>query len=151
MSGLGPLDVTSIIERLRAQVPALKLVGDAADRAAVEDNTTPTTPAAFVILAWEDIKTTPTSGIYIHHVRARVDVIYQVRHYRAGQRGASQNPVLRDVINAGRAALNNWLPTAPSGAQIETLTGSGKATLLALRQNDSFWLDPFETTYRGTA
>lgn len=152
MSGLGPLGVTSIIERLRTQVSALKLVGGAAERAAVEQAATLVTPAAFVILAGEDIHTTSaSSGLYIHRVRATLHVLYQVRHYQDGARGAAQAEVLTGIVAAGRAALNNWRPAAPTGASVETIHGAGRAQLLALRERDAFWLDPFEVVYRGTA
>lgn len=149
MSNLGPFNVTPIIERLREQVPALKLVGGAADRVAVEQSATLTTPAAFVILAAEDIQTTKASGLMVHGVRARIDVIYQIRHYRDGSRGFAHTDALESVVAAGRAALNNWRPTGPEGATVELMTGAGRAQLLALRERDQWWLDPFEVEYRS--
>lgn len=148
MSGLGPLDVTSIIERLREEVSALKLVGGAAERAAVEQAATLTTPAAFVILASEDVQTRKASGLYVLEVRARIDVLWQVRHYKDGSRGFAHADTLGPIVAAGRAALNNWRPTPPDGATIEPMTSAGRAQLLALRDRDLWWLDPFDVEYR---
>jgi hypothetical protein len=151
MSGLGPFDVDPIIERLRAQVPALKLVGGAAERAEVEQSTTLTTPAAFVILASEQIDITEAGGLYIHRIRAEIHVLYQVRHYREGARGQPHRESLAALVGAGRAALNNWRPAGPAGATVEHVHGSGRAVLLGIRQRDAWWLDPFELVYRGSA
>lgn len=146
---LGPLDVRSIIDHLRVAVPELKFVGGAADRAAIDDAPTLVTPAAYVILASEDVNVTPATGIPVHRTLARVDVIYHVRHYRDGQRGAAHQPELAHLVSLGRRALNQFVPTAPTGAVIEAMTSAGRALLLALRERDAFWLDPFETTYWG--
>lgn len=143
--------MTSIIERLRAQVPALKFVAGASSLMAIDENPALATPAAFVIRVSEEITSTPTSGIVIQRAVVKVDLVYQIRNYRDGQRGANLDEEMEALINAGRTALNQWTPTPPTGAQIEAMASKGRAYQLPLRSRELSWLDPFETTYRGTA
>jgi hypothetical protein len=145
---IGPLDTTSIIERLRLQVPELKLVGGAADQAEAVSGS-PLMPCAFVVLAAEDLKSENMTGLLLTSARAQIHVIYGVRHYQGGQRGKSHAEAGTPLVNKGRIALNGWKPTAPDSTKIESIQSNGRGQLIKLADTEWWWLDPFTCTYRG--
>lgn len=145
---IGPLDTGSIIERLRLQVPTLKLVGGAANQAEAMAGS-PVMPCAFVVRAVEDIKTANMTGQQFCEVTAQIHVIYGVRHYQGGQRGQSHAEAGDPFVQAGRIALSGWRPTAPSNTKIELLLSNGRGLLLSNVDAEWWWLDPFTVTYRG--
>lgn len=147
-TSLGPFDVTPIIERIRAQVPALKLVGFAADRATAIEGAI-AMPCAFVILAGEDVKSEDLAGLLRHTAVAYIDVVYGVRHSQGGTRGKAQADASNPVIAAGRTALHGWTPAGPTGTRVEPMRSNGRAQLLRLAEAESWWIDPFTCTYRG--
>lgn len=147
-TSLGPFDMTPIIERVRAQVPALELVGGAAERAAAVEGAI-ALPAAFIVLAGEDIRSEPITGSLRTETTARIHVITGVRHYQGGQRGQAHADVANRIVAAVRTALHGWTPAGPTGTRVESIRCNGRAELLKLAQAEWWWLDPFTCTYRG--
>ncbi len=146
---LGPFDVTPVIARLRSQVPAFKVLGGAADRATAQRTQLLATPAAFVILARESKRSESVSGVMRHIVSARIDILVCVRHYQDGQRGDAHADQGIQLVGAVRAALQGWTPAGPDGAGVDPMYSKGDAALLALTDNEWWWVEPFHVDYRS--
>jgi hypothetical protein len=147
-TSLGPLDVTSIIARLRDQVPALKLVAGAADRATAMQGAI-ALPAAFVILAGEDNSSEAITGALRKITVAQIDIVVGMRHSAPAKRGQAQADDANPIVSAIRTALHGWTPVGPAGARTESIRCHGKSRLLALANAEWWWVDQFQCTYRG--
>jgi hypothetical protein len=90
---------------------------------------------------------THDSSLYAEHgelaASVTVAVIYGVRHFRTGERGAANAVQARPLIGAGRAALIGWTPTVPAGVTAEPIRIQGRAALLRYDQADYWWADRF--------
>lgn len=148
MSALGPFDVTPIVARLRLQVPELQMIGGAADRAAAQEGAL-RLPAAFVILAREQLTSEPMTGVMRHQVGAQVDVLVGVRHYQARERGAAHADLGIALVGQVRDALHGWTPAGPTGASVEPMRSQGTGQLLKLHDAEWWWLDPYFIPYRS--
>lgn len=105
-----PFDTDLVVQRLRAEVAQLRLVGGAADYAAVQDLRGFVTPSAYVIFAGESASSTPgPRGARVQPADTRFGVALAVRNLRAGS-GDQLGAELRQIIGATRAALIGWLP-----------------------------------------
>lgn len=98
---------TALIERLRQQVPALRLVAGASGLAGLEERAAPS-PAAFVVYDGDRVvSTSPNGGKEI--VEQRWLVLLFVRH--AGQDGgAALRESAGELLAAGLAALAGFAP-----------------------------------------
>lgn len=148
---LGPLNVASIIERVRTRVPALKLVGGAAHADRIEDGTV-VFPCAFVVLAAEDIVSVPmSSGVHMCTVNATIDVFVGVQHHQVAKRGEPAAEAGVPIVAAIRGALNNWTPVAPTDTSADTICSKGRSQFIGGQASEWWWRDRYQVTYRGRA
>lgn len=148
---VGPFNVTPIIDALRTSVPALRLVGGAADFSAASEASAVVTPACFVLLATETAK--PQSGaatVAVQAITARINVVLASRNYRAAERGAQSSAELSELIAAVRTVLLGKTPPgmAPGQATAVELV-SGELSLY--RDATSWWREIYQTTYWSRA
>jgi hypothetical protein len=144
---LGPISVADYIERVRAQVPALRVVGQAADLASALKQRPSIMPVAYVVAQERARPADRNSGGLLQQVDAQIIVITFVAHAGESREGASSRRLMDTLIAATRLALVGWRP--PSGAGV---TGVAGLALSALR--DEMYgsgaivtQQVFETTY----
>jgi hypothetical protein len=143
-----PFDVQPVIERLAANVPALRKVAGAADYATLTRLQDFTPPCAYVLLAREAAETihtgdaTPGSQISVRQaVPASFGVVVAVRNYRE-QMGAQSAETLLPILGAIRKQLIGWIP-ADCSEPILLKSGS-------LRDYDratTVWIDVYTTSH----
>lgn len=145
-----PFDVQLIIDRIRAQVPALRLVAGAGDYASVKALQDFPAPCAYVVLATErgaeaDAPGHGERGAQVkaaQRLMASFGVVVAVRNYRE-QRGAQVNQTLNAVLGDIRGALLGFVP-AIAGARPCKLT-SGK--LSDYDAGTALWTDVWQTQH----
>lgn len=142
-----PFDVRPVVDRLRAAVPALRLVGLAADYATVKSLRDFTAPSAYVLLAQEAFEPTPTGHGERGQQRAlnqRVEVHFGVviaaRNYRE-QAGAQMADDIQTLIGQTRTALMGWVPDAPGARPLQLAQGE----LLQYDDAIALWSDVWRT------
>jgi len=109
---VGPFPVGDVIARLKAQVPALKYVGNGADLRAVTQNGPNVVPAAYVLVEEKgDKASVATGGVVVQSVHAAVQVVMYVRNYAQEQTGAAARKDMDQLMGAMRTALVGWKPT----------------------------------------
>jgi len=143
-----PFDVQPVIERLAANVPALRKVAGAADYATVTRLQDFTPPSAHVLLAREVAETTQvgdatpgTQAAVRQSVPASFGVVVAVRNFRE-QMGAQSAETLRPILGAIRKQLIGWVP---DGCSEPVLLKSG-----GLRDYDratTVWIDVYTTQH----
>ncbi|MDG3612309.1 hypothetical protein V1O62_32400, partial [Pseudomonas aeruginosa] len=110
-----PFDHRLVIERLTATVPALRLIGTAADFGAVKALRDYPTPAAYVLLAEESGEPRPTGnsgGPARQRVGALFGVVLAVRSYRYDQLADAADD-LQSILDQVRGAMVGWVPSLP--------------------------------------
>lgn len=109
-------DIDPIIEKLRADVPALRAVSGAAELAAgVESGKGLQTPCAFVVLVGEqgsDLR--GFSGAYLQPTHVALSVMLVVRNYTRSTLGAAAGADLLPALAAVRKSLLGWKPAGAS-------------------------------------
>lgn len=131
--------IDQVIAHLKAQVPLLKAVGEAADfQAAAESNPT-VAPAAFVFMTNEAGVDTSLTGRARQRVDITFSVVYAVKNV-ASAKGKGNAASLSALKDATRRALINW---SPAGAVTPVAFAAGSQ--LAFRQNWQWWADNFKT------
>ena len=143
----GPIDLAPIITRLQAEVDGLRLIGGAADRAAVKRIPTQL-PAAFVLDGRETAEP-PKGGSsqVVQRVRASFGVLLCTRHYRASERGAAGRDAERDVIGQVREALMGWTPAQDQATEPTTSVQLVSGELLAYDDQVRWWLETYRLEY----
>lgn len=142
-----PFDVQPVVARLRAQVPALRLVGVAADYAAVKSLRDFTPPSVYVVLAQETFEPGATG----HAVRGQqasgmqrgkvaIGVIVAARNYRE-QAGAQLAGTLNELLQAVRASLAGWVPDTAGARPLQLTRGD----LLQYDDATALWCDVWQT------
>lgn len=111
-----PFDTGLIVDRVATQLPALQLVGGAADYAAVKELRSFRTPSAYVIFAEEDnTNKVPTSvGVCAQESLVQFGLVLALRNYRE-QRGEQMQDDVRALVGQARAALIGWKPRKDIG------------------------------------
>ena len=139
MSQFAPFDVNLVIAQLQAQCTALRMVGGAADYAAVKNLASFTPPSAFVLLAKEKAQYHQGGGQQRSIIT--FGVVMAARNYRASERGVQASDALRAVQDAVRGALMSWTPPIKGGRPCQLQQGDlvdyDGATLL--------WTDIYQT------
>lgn len=144
-----PFDVGVIVARLKASVPALRLVGLAAEFAAVRSLADFPAPCAYVVLASEQGTSKPTGhaprGQQIS-VRQVADVsfgvVLVVRNYRE-QQGAQIADDLAAIVGSARAALMGYVPDVDGGRPCEFVRGD----LQDYSAGVALWVDVYSTQH----
>lgn len=117
-----PFDTTLVEERIKASVPALRLVAGAADYAAVKDLRGFVVPSAFVLLADEEPGGAPR-GAPVAPAHARVGVAIAARNYQPGA-GGQLSDELRSLVGAVRKALIGWTPPVTGATAVAWAGGA---------------------------
>lgn len=144
-----PFDVQPIVDRLRAQVPTLRMVGLAADYAAVQGLQDFPAPCAYVILAAEKGLSQPTGhaprGQQVKQrqmLRVTFGVVLAVRNYR-DQRGGQVSEEFKTLLGATRAALMGYVPDVDGARPCEFVQGD----LQDYSAGSALWADVYETQH----
>lgn len=117
---LGPYPLAPVIERLRAQVPQLRFVGNAADLRTALDQQPRALPAAYVVRQERAQGAAGASGgVLIQQQNVDVIIVNYVRNNASADSGAAVAAEMDALAAAERAALLNW---TPDPAAIEPLT-----------------------------
>jgi hypothetical protein len=133
--------LADVAARLREQCPSLRVVGDAAQFAAVIDQL-PDTPAAYVIPLNE--RAGPNrfaSGAVHQEVEAQFGVVFAVRNVTDG-RGAAAAADLSGLRAEVSAALVGWMP---AGCSDLVIFAGGE--LVAFANGCLWWQDEYVTAY----
>ena len=111
MSFVGPFPLADAVARLSDQVPALKLVGTAADlRNAIEDKPR-AVPAAFVLKEERSTSAAGSSnGVLLQTCQVTVQVVLFVRNVSSERRGEGAREQMDALIASVRGALLKWSP-----------------------------------------
>lgn len=106
-----PFDTRLVVEHLATKVPALQLVGGAADYAAVKELRDYRTPSAYVIFAEESNTGKVPNSVNVCAQESLVEfgVVLALRNYRE-QRGEQMQGDVRTLIGQVRAALIGHKP-----------------------------------------
>lgn len=142
-----PFDVQPIADRVRAAVPSLRLVGLAADYAAVKSLRDFLPPSVFVVLAQEDFDRNPpgygSRGDQVQvsqRAVVAIGVVIVGRNYRE-QHGAQLNDSMRTLIGAVRQSLHGWTPDVAGARPLEMRRGD----LLQYDDATALWCDIWHT------
>lgn len=133
-----PFDIQPVIERLRAGMPELRLVGGAADYAAITGLRDFVPPCAYVLIAQERGEPNGANG----RQRALVTfgVVLAVRNH-SGARGAADD--LRPLLGKLRETLMAWIPGRPGARAVQWLQGD----VLDYDAGTLLWSDVYQTQY----
>ena len=109
---VGPFPVNETIERLKAQVPTLKLAGNSADLRTALKTAPNAVPAAYVLAEEKGDKPNfGTGGVTIQSVIVAVQVVLFVRNFAQELVGSAARREMDELIAAVRIALVGWKPT----------------------------------------
>ncbi|MGS1014113.1 phage tail terminator protein [Rhodanobacter sp. UC4450_H17] len=142
-----PFDVQPVADRIKAGVAGLRLVGLAADYAAVKSLRDFTPPSVFVVLAQENFDGAKTgNGQRGEQVRTTqrgtvaVGVVIVGRNYRE-QGGAQLSDAMNALIGSVRGVLAGWVPDVPGARPFEMQRGD----LLRYDDATALWCDVWKT------
>ena len=110
---IGPFPLAPVVQRARARVPRLKLLGTAPDlRSALEQALpAPSLPAAFFVRQERAIRTAGASGgVLIQHMEVDLIAVLYFRNHAAEKTGARAAEEADEVVLELRTALLNWTP-----------------------------------------
>jgi hypothetical protein len=141
------MDLSFVIDRLKAQAPLLKVVGGAADMEAARPSAV-LIPAAFVVPLADSVTLNPLTGVHAEVEQWEFGVVLAVANLRDA-RGAAALTTLAPIRAQVRAALSGWVPDPATGEAVAKKSGrllrmDGDARL--------WWMDRFvwKTFYRST-
>ena len=131
--------ISDVVTYLQTAVPALKLVGAAAQfQAAVESNPK-ATPAAFVISLGDDPGPSVMADQVIQRVATPLGIVLVVRNL-SDTKGVAAGQDMEALRAAVKAALLGWQPAA----EYDPLQ-RGRGTLLAFKDGHMWWQDIYLT------
>ena len=133
--------ITEIITRIKAVVPALKLVGEAADFQAAAESNPKVTPACFVIQLEETPEPNALGNLLQQRVHVAVGIVIVIRNL-ADPKGAAARVSLETVRSQLKDQLFGWVAT-PELDPFER----GASNLLAFRDGHVWWQDIYLTSY----
>lgn len=142
-----PFDVQPIADRLRAQVPELRVVGLAADYAAVKSLRDFTPPSAYVVLAQETFESNPPGHgkrgeqvALTQRGSVAVGVVVAARNYRQ-QQGGQLSAEMRALLDRVRGCLHGLVPDVSGARPLQLLRGD----LLQYDDATALWCDVWKT------
>ena len=140
-------DVQLIVARLRERMPTLRLVGIAADYAAVSSLQDYPAPCAYVVLGRD--RGQPLVGQaqaqFADVGQMMTDtfgVIFVARNYRA-DRGEQVTDDLSAIVTGGRRALRGFVPDLPAARACQLLGGN----LEDYDASTALWIDAYQTQH----
>jgi len=108
----GPFPAAAVLARLRS-VPALRLVGGAADLATARNQQPKTVPAALVVTSEAArLPAGASGGQLIQQVEVTLNVVLFVRNVAQQDSGAAARAEMDALVATVRGALLNWTPAA---------------------------------------
>lgn len=111
MSMLGPFPVAEAMARLRANAPALKLVGDAAELETALNQQPRVSAAAYITCAELGRGVKYTGPVALQNCDVTLRVVLFVKHYAQQETGSGARREMDSlVIPQVRAALFGWTP-----------------------------------------
>lgn len=131
--------IDAVIDRLKASVPAFKLVGEANDFQAAAEKNPNIGPAVFVFSTGDSAEDSKVVGRVRQKVTTTIAVVYAVKNVGNAQ-GAGNSALLDTLKQSARAALMGW---QPDGTVDPLSFVSGNQ--LAFRQGWQWWMDSFKT------
>jgi hypothetical protein len=144
-----PFDVQLVVARLKAQVIGLRIVGVAADYAAVKSLRDFTPPSAYVLLAQETFEPNPpghgqrTQQVSVaQRGRVALGVVVAARNYRE-QAGAQLAGTLQQLLEDVRACLVGWIPDIAGARPMQLQRGD----LLQYDDATALWCDVYQTQH----
>lgn len=132
--------IDSTIERIKAGVPALKLVGGAADFQTAADTAPKAAPAAFV-MPLEEIPGPCETTALVQHVQASIGVVTVVRNV-SDDKGVAARQDLDLLRGSEKELLLGWVP-ADGCDPFER----GPGRLMAFKNGYMWWMDIYKTAY----
>lgn len=143
---LGPFATTTVIARLAANVPTLRLVAGAAELdAAINSTGAGTVPAAYVLLARESAgQSRGSSERLIQQVEVTLSVVLVARNYRQADLGQAAGADLAALIAAVRSALIGWPPSPADTSPLELQS----ARLEQRHGAQLWWQEVYRARYR---
>lgn len=142
-----PFDVRIVAARLKTLGKTLRLVGVAADYAAVKNLRDFPTPCAYVLLAQEQFQDNAPGhaprGSQVAVTQkglATFGVVLAGRNYRE-QAGAQLAGEIVDLIHAARSCLQGWVPDVPGARPLQIDRGD----LLQYDDSIALWCDVWKT------
>lgn len=132
--------INNVVSRLDTDVPALKLVGRAADFQKAADSNPTVTPAAFV-LSLEEIPGPVETTAMIQRVEVLIGVVLVVRNV-SDAKGAAASQDLEALRTAVNEKLMGWVP-AEGFDPLER----GPGRLLAFRDGHMWWQNIYKTAF----
>jgi len=130
-----------IIARIKATVPAIKLVGEAADFQTAVENNPKITPACFVIPLQEMPERAEFAGAMLQQVAVAVGVIIVIRNV-ADTTGAAAKANIDTLRKQIKDQLYGW----KAETQLDPFE-RGASNLLAFREGHMWWQDVYLTSY----
>lgn len=133
--------INALKERIRQMVPAIKLVGGAADFQSAAEANPAVTPACFVIPMEEQPEPNKLGDIIIQRVHAQVGIVLVVRNLTDAKGVAAQADIdaLRKQV---KDQVFGWQAT-PDLDPFER----GNSHLLAFRDGHMWWQDLYTTSF----
>lgn len=138
---VGPFSVAPVVERVRTITTLAKVAG-VANLAAALAESTPQTPAAYVMLSAERARIADqgSSGALVQMIDVSITVALAVRDYAS--RGETHTDALTGALRDLRGSLLNW---TPDGADLPLELSEGR--LLQFGHAVLWWADVYRTTY----
>jgi hypothetical protein len=133
--------ISEIITRLQQAVPALKLVGGAAQFQNAAERNPNATPAAFVINLKENAAPTAVSDFVIQRVSVTLGVVLVVRNL-SDAKGAAAGIDMEALSKAVKTQLLGWQP-CEGYDPLER----GSSNLLTFKDGHMWWQDTYLTSY----
>lgn len=137
MNSVGPFPVAPVLTRLRTRVPALRLVGSAADLRTALDQQPAATPAAYVVRQERARRSAGASGgLLVQEMGVDLIVVLYVRNQGAAATGEGAAAEMDALIAGVRGALLNWAaaPAFDPLAQNASRDESYRAGLLCVQE-----------------
>lgn len=108
---VGPLPVATVIARLKAKAPVLKLVESVADLRTALDQRPNKAPAAYVLSAERGGQIKYTGPVAMQNVEVDLQLVLFVSSSRSEGTGAGARELMDQVLQQTRQALFGWAPS----------------------------------------
>ncbi len=132
--------IKALVTRIKATVPELKLVGEAADFQAAAENNPLATPCCFVFLMDETPGRSATD-VLLQKVEATVGIVFVVKNLK-DTKGAAARDALDELRKKVKDQVFGW----QASTEFDPFE-RGASRLLAFRDGHAWWQDLYLTSY----
>jgi hypothetical protein len=133
--------IDALKARIKATVPAIKFVGEAADFQSAAESNPKVTPACFVIALEEMPAPNQMGDILIQKVQATVGIVLVVRNL-SDSKGAAARSSMDAIRKLVKDQVYGWQATSALDP-----FERGSSHLLAFRDGHVWWQDIYLTSY----